>query len=68
MTKATLALAAWQIKNTLIIASALEQTWMTLIDLVIVASKTQQTPENASAMRQILLMTLIKVRLPITCR
>jgi hypothetical protein len=40
---------------------------MTLITLVIAASKTQQTLDNASAMPQIILMTLIKVRLPRIC-
>ena len=63
MTQATLGVAAWQIKNTLIIASALEQTWMTLPTLEIAALPTQ---DSASALG-IILMYLVKVRLKRIC-
>ena len=58
MTQATLGVAVWQIKNTLIIASALERTWMTLPTLEIAALPTQ---DSASAL-EIILMFLVKVR------
>ena len=63
MTQATLAAAAWQIQITLIIASALEPTWMTLPTLEIAALPTQ---DSASAL-EIILMSLVKVRLPRIC-
>ena len=63
MTQATLGVAAWQIKNTLIIASAPERTWMTLPTLEIAALPTQ---DSASAL-EIILMSLVKVRLTRIC-
>ena len=63
MTQANLGLAAWQIKNTLIIAFAPERTWMTLPTLEIAALPTQ---DSASAL-EIILMSLVKVRLPRIC-
>ena len=63
MTVTILVAAAPQIQDIQIIVSAQEQTWITQTTLVIAASKTQQTLDNASVMLQIILMTQIKVRL-----
>ena len=63
MTQATLGAAAWSIKNTLIIASAPEPTWMTLQILETAALPTQ---DSASAV-EIILMSLVKVRLLRIC-
>ena len=63
MTPTILGVAALQIQITLIIASALEQTWMTLPTLEIAALPTQ---DSASAL-EITLMSLVKVRLPRIC-
>ena len=63
MTPTILGVAALQIQITLIIASALEQTWMTLPTLRFAALPTQ---DSASAL-EITLMSLVKVRLPRIC-
>ena len=55
MISAILGVAVWQIKNILTIASALEQTWMTLPTLEIAALPTQ---DNASAL-EITLISLV---------
>jgi hypothetical protein len=63
MTPTILGVVVLQIQITLIIASALEQTWMTLPTLEIAALPTQ---DSASAL-EIILMSLVKVRLPRIC-
>ena len=67
MTSAIQEVVASRVKSIRIIAFALEQTWMTLTILAIAALETQSILDNASAMPQIILMTLIKVRLPRIC-
>ena len=63
-----LVVVALQTWNTQTIASALEQTRMTPTILEIAALKTPTTWDSVFAMLQIILMTLIKVRLKRTCR
>ena len=63
MTSAVLGVVVLQIQITLIIASAPERTWMTLQILEIAALPTQ---DSASAL-EIILMSLVKVRLPRNC-
>ena len=63
MTPAIQEVVASRVKNSRIIASALEQTWMTLPTLEIAALPTQ---DSASAL-EIILMSLVKVRLTRIC-